>query len=247
MANEFGSYKGVTYPNGQVPKKFLKALDGDNHAVKGDPAVLREDAANSWNAARAAVLAKTGIVLTVRGWMRSLADQEKFFFQRYKKNAYSPWGDYRYYKGVRYGRVTGAPAAIPGTSNHGLGTTVDVNDFGAFGTDGNYRRAATIAILREYGWDTTEGDSIDEPWHLQYKDSQNKHKNDKPETAEGFLMGLSNAEQKEILDAVRELRAGTSPKIDMPWKDAKGKPEKYTKRSALKWIADQIYRMRSML
>lgn len=178
MANEYGSYKGVTYKNGQLPKKFLKRLDGDNNDTAADRAMLREDAADAWNAGRAAVLRKTGLVLTVRGWYRLRSQQELFFFQRYRKNAYSPWGDYRWYNGVRYGRVAGAPAAIPGTSNHGLGTTVDVVDFGAFGTNGNARRAAAIGILREYGWSTAEGDSIDEPWHLNYVDALNRHKNE---------------------------------------------------------------------
>lgn len=59
---------------------------------------------------------------------------------------------------------------------------------------------------------------------------------------EGPFMALSNAEQKELLEKVRELAAGTSPKVDMPWNDDKGKPEKYTLRSALKWIASKVNR-----
>lgn len=225
MANEFGSYKGTTYANGQLPKKWLKPLEGDNDALADDPAVLREDAADAWNAAREAVFEKTGIVLTVRGWYRLRAQQEKFFLQRYKKGARSPFSppDYRKYKGSTYGRVIGAPAAIPGTSNHGLGTTVDVNDFGAYNTDGNARRAATIGILREYGWSTTEGDSIKEPWHLNYVPALNKHKGEKPAEStkeEGYLMGLSLRDQKaalwngrEAVSMLKELKSILGAKI----------------------------------
>lgn len=41
-------------------------------------------------------------------------------------------------------------------------------------------------------------------------------------------------------EMLRELHTGIAPRIDMPWKDDQGKPEKYTLRSALKWIADKV-------
>lgn len=44
----------------------------------------------------------------------------------------------------------------------------------------------------------------------------------------------------EIEQMIRDLHAGTAPKVDMPWKDETGRPEKYTVRSALKWIADKV-------
>jgi len=173
--SRYATYKGVTYANGYLPDRFKKPLDGNNYALPSDPAVLREDAADSWNRARADVLRQTGLVLTVRGWNRSIADQERFFFERYEKGKYSPYGDYRSYKGATYGRVRGAAAAIPGTSNHGLGTTVDVVDFGSVGEFDNARRQASIAILRRHGWDDTEGRSVSEPWHLVYVPSQDTH------------------------------------------------------------------------
>jgi hypothetical protein len=198
------TYKGVTYANGKVPSKFLAPLDGNNLALASDPAVLREDAAASWNRARAEVLAKTGIELTVRGWNRSLADQEKFFFQRYRKQA-TGGTDVRWYKGARYVRFTGAPAAIPGTSNHGLGLAVDVTDFGAAGTAGNARRAASIAILKRHGWTDDEGRSIAEPWHLVYDPARDTQKHVTPPKEE-FLMALSDDAQKKLAKQVGEIR-----------------------------------------
>jgi hypothetical protein len=180
---EYYEYRGVQYANGELPKQFQAPLEGNNLALPNDPAVLRADAAESWNRARAEVLAKTGIVLTVRGWNRSLADQEKFFFQRYKAGKASPFGDYRVYKGVRYGRTNGAAAAIPGTSNHGWGLAVDVVDFGGVGQWNHPYRVAAIGILKKHGWTDDEGrGKIQEPWHLVYNPAKDRMKGKPPRT-----------------------------------------------------------------
>lgn len=172
------TYAGKTYTNGNVPKSLLAPLDGENYGN----AELRRDAAESWNRARAEVKAKTGIVLTVRGWNRSLAEQERFFFERYSRQATGggPFGDVRWYKGVRYVRTTGAPAAIPGTSNHGWGLAVDVDDFGAYRTAGNARSREATPILEKHGWTDDEGSSIGEPWHRVYKPERDQRKNYTP-------------------------------------------------------------------
>lgn len=164
------TFAGKTYTNGNVPASLLAPLDGENYGN----AELRRDAAAAWNRARAEVKAKTGIVLTVRGWNRSLAEQERFFFERY---APTPSGgvDVRWYKGVRYSRVRGAPAAIPGTSNHGWGLAVDIDDFGAYGTSGNARSRLATPILEKHGWTDTEGSSIGEPWHRVYNPAKDTH------------------------------------------------------------------------
>lgn len=164
------TFAGKTYTNGNVPASLLAPLDGENYGK----AELRRDAAEAWNRARAEVKAKTGIVLTVRGWNRTLAEQERFFFERY---APTPSGgiDVRWYKGVRYSRVRGAPAAIPGTSNHGWGLAVDVDDFGAYGTSGNARSAKATPILEKHGWTDNEGSSIGEPWHRVYNPAKDTH------------------------------------------------------------------------
>lgn len=244
MANEFATYKGVTYSNGRLPAQFKKRLDGNNLALPGDPAVLREDAATSWNKARAEVLDKTGLTLTVRGWNRSIADQERFFFARYKRGAYSPFGDYRSYKGATYGRTNGAAAAIPGTSNHGLGTTVDVVDFGGVGNFSHPRRVAAIGILKKHGWTDTEGRGrIQEPWHLVYVDAKNTQKNVDPPKKEGFLDMLNSNEQDELLRKVRELHSGEFPKIDNPWDEDK----KFTARTTFKSFISRLDRIEKAL
>lgn len=166
------TFAGKTYTNGNVPNSLLAPLDGENYGE----AELRRDAAAAWNRARAEVKAKTGIVLTVRGWNRSIAEQERFFFERYKPGVYSPFGDYRTYKGVTYGRVSGAPAAIPGTSNHGWGLAVDIDDFGAYGTSGNARSRLATPILEKHGWTDDEGSSIGEPWHRVYKPERDQRR-----------------------------------------------------------------------
>jgi hypothetical protein len=227
------TYKGHTYSNGNVPKALLRPLDGENYGQ----AELRLDAADSWNRARAEVKAKTGITLTVRGWNRSLAEQERFFFERYRANASSPWGDYRWYKGVRYGRVTGAPAAIPGTSNHGWGMAVDIDDFGAYGTTGNARSAKATPILERHGWTDDEGSSIGEPWHRVYSPAKDTH----PPTQEEPDMDATQAGQlrdtdartEVILEKLLELHAGSAPKID---KTSAIGAEKITLRTAVKEI-----------
>src|SRR5690606_11235569 len=144
------TYRGVAYTNGNLPKHLLGLLDGNNLALPSDPARLRLDAAESWNRARAEVQRKTGVVLTVRGWNRSLAEQEKFFFQRYKAGKASPFGDYRVYKGVRYGRTNGAAAAIPAPSNHGWDRVVDGVDLVGVGRWTDRRRVAGSGLLSRH-------------------------------------------------------------------------------------------------
>lgn len=223
------TYAGKTYSNGNVPESLLAPLDGENY---GD-AELRRDAAESWNRARADVKAKTGLTLTVRGWNRSLAEQERFFFERYRRQA-TGGIDARWYKGVRYVRVTGAPAAIPGTSNHGLGTTIDVNDFGAFGTRGNDRRDKAMPILRKHGWTDEEGQSIAEPWHLSYDPSKDTHPAPTTPPEIPDMDATQAAQLSTIHAAIPELLAlysGSAPKVQ-PSNDA----EEITFKTSMKWL-----------
>ncbi|MFD6176215.1 MULTISPECIES: peptidoglycan-binding protein [unclassified Isoptericola] len=163
-------FRGRSYRNGCVPSAVLDELrPHGRHGTDGrSRAFLRKDAAASWNRAVDDVRAGTGLQLTVRGWNRSLGEQQAFFFQRYRRGARSPFGDYRRYDGSTWGRVGGAAAAVPGYSNHGWALAVDVQDFGGVGEWGNPRRAKAYPILREHGWTETEGRRVNEPWHLVY-------------------------------------------------------------------------------
>lgn len=183
------TFSGLTYSNGNCPVSLLVQLTPyGGHGVDGnDNAFLREDAARSWNRVRAQVLIETGIDLRVRGWNRSLEEQERFFFERYDPYPYptqGPYGDVRWYKGVRYVRMRGASAAIPGNSNHGWGLAIDVIDFGGVGEWDNWRRVKTIDVFYEHGWTDTEGrqSHVNEPWHLVYDPSRDEHKGEKPMT-----------------------------------------------------------------
>lgn len=170
--SDMATYDGITYENGSVPMSVLAPLDGQPQAF------LRKDAADAWNRAKAEALRKTGILLTVRGWNRTMEEQRRFFFERYQPQAVGggPFGDVRWYQDIRYVRVRGAAAAIPGTSNHGLGLAVDVNDYGGVGEFGNARRVATFPILARHGWTDSEGRGpIREPWHLVYNPASDTH------------------------------------------------------------------------
>ncbi|MFJ2298170.1 M15 family metallopeptidase [Oerskovia paurometabola] len=161
----------TTYANGSVPPSLLAPLDGQPEAS------LRADAAAAWNRARADVWRRTGITLRVRGWNRTLDEQRRFFLERYEPRR-TGGTDVRWYQGVRYVRVRGAAAAIPGTSNHGYGIAVDVEDYGNVGEFNYPRRVATFPILAEHGWTDTEGrGAIREPWHLVYDPARDQHRN----------------------------------------------------------------------
>lgn len=155
----------VTYANGFVPQSALAPLDGQQGCF------LRADAAAAWNAARAEVKRRTGIVLTVRGWNRTYAEQVTFYLQRHRL-AKAGERVCCYWQGRPYKFTGTAHAAPPGTSNHGWGLAVDVNDYGAVGNFSHPRRVATFPVLAQYGWTDTEGrGAIREPWHLVWNPS----------------------------------------------------------------------------
>lgn len=90
--------------------------------------------------------------------------QTETFLRRYTLAAsgVGPFGDVRYWNGLRYVRTNGAPAAVPGTSNHGWACAADVADLLSF-TSARYRQFAEVAA--EAGWSNAEGRSIGEFWH----------------------------------------------------------------------------------
>lgn len=173
------TFGGITYSNGKVPSALLAELEpkGKHGLSNSARAYLRRDAAASWNRAVAEVKAKTGIVLTVRGWNRSLADQEKYFYQRYTTTRLfdrpRKWWNGRYW----YLKPGYAAAAAPGYSNHGWALAVDIEDFGAVGQWNHPRYLKAWPILKKHGWTETEGrGSIQEPWHKVYDPSKDQGK-----------------------------------------------------------------------
>lgn len=158
----------ANYKNGEVPASALAPLDGQPEAF------LRTDAAASWNRARKEIKAATGRDIRARGWNRSLAEQVRFFNLAYMPQA-SGGKDPRWWNGKRYvRRPNKAAAAIPGTSNHGWGIAVDVEDFGTENQWNSPWRAKAFPILAKHGWTDHSGRSIGEPWHIEYDPSKDK-------------------------------------------------------------------------
>ncbi|QAY70450.1 M15 family metallopeptidase [Xylanimonas protaetiae] len=172
LVAEAQTFAGQKYSNGSVPAEVLAELDPvGGHGTDGHAhAYLRRDAAEAWNSARQDVLRRTDISLTVRGWNRTLAEQERFFLRSYVAQT-TGGHDARTWHGVRYVRRPGRESvAVPGTSNHGWGLAVDVMDFGRAGQWDLPRRVTAFPVLAEHGWTDTEGRQphVDEPWHLVY-------------------------------------------------------------------------------
>lgn len=194
------TFQGVTYTNGNCPASLLAPLLGNNWG--DETAYLRKDAAASYNRARAEVLAKTGVVLAVRGWNRTLAEQEQFFHERYVPGLASADQRWHVHDGVGrwYGLKKGsAAAAIPGDSNHGWAIALDIVDFGGVGQWNHPNYLAAWPILAEHGWTETEGrGSIQEPWHKVYEPALDQHKNDPTPTEDDMVTAQ---DRQEIADA----------------------------------------------
>ena len=150
---------------------------------------LRDDAAIGWDRA----VRKYNKTVLLTGAWRSYETQERLFRERYRPGASSPFGDYRSWPvslggdGRVWGRVTGAAAAVPGTSNHGGGIAVDVKTSRSAG-DAAYPetvvftsfsdtdRIAFLRVAQEFGWDDAEGRSVGELWHLTYYPGLDQHR-----------------------------------------------------------------------
>ena len=129
-----------SYPNGQIPPSGLCPLIG----AEGES--LRPDAAAAFNSMSAAYQRDTGNTLCVTDSYRSYSQQVVTKSQR------------------------GHFAAKPGTSNHGLGTALDlcggVNNFGHPAHEWMKQNAALYGWFHP-SWAGPRG-SLPEPWHWEY-------------------------------------------------------------------------------
>lgn len=153
--------------NGALPASALRQLTC--------PGSLEKDAAASFTRMQAAA-AKAGYTLKTdqaAEAYRTRASQEKIFLDRYQVQASGngPFGDVRTYNGKRYVRVKGASAAVPGTSNHGWGTAIDIQRLGGF-SGAAFKWVATHGPF--YGWNNTEGRRLGEAWHWVYVKANDK-------------------------------------------------------------------------
>lgn len=149
----------MAYANGQIPLSALTALSTGGHLLAPAAAAFEQ-----WRIEAA----KAGFDMrptTVGDAYRNLDRQISVFNQRYEMRAspyVGPYNDVRYWRGVRYVRMRGAAAAVPGTSNHGKGLAVDIKNAGPFG--GAYHAWMSRTGPR-LGFTNVEGRLVNEPWH----------------------------------------------------------------------------------
>lgn len=137
---------------------------------------LRPDAAPAWDRLAYACRDRFGWLPTLTDSYRPLTVQVALFRKRYRAG---PGFDTRTWNGQPWHRVTGAAAAVPGTSNHGYGLAVDCTDLAQAGFYGlRYRQLVSIAA--EYGWTNNEGRKVNEPWHLVYNPGLDRHRGERP-------------------------------------------------------------------
>lgn len=167
----------VTLPaclDGQINGKLPASLLVDTPGLAGGPTVrLVDPAARSWRA-MAAAAGQAGITLQATSTVdsyRPYVVQFNVFVDRYWPDPEPGFIGERYWAGhydlqgrwVRghdwYQKPRTAVAAVPGTSNHGLGLAVDVaNAAGA-------RLDWLLAHAHEFGW---SWETQSEAWHIRY-------------------------------------------------------------------------------
>jgi hypothetical protein len=138
--------------NGQLAAAALGYVSG--HRVRAD---LVPQTAEMIAAAR-----RDGVNLRITQGYRTLAEQVSIFRERYTTTPLAG-RPYRIWNGVRwYQRPGTAVAAVPGTSNHGLGQAID------FATDSPGALVWLAKHGAKYGWSrpawTYRPESL-EPWH----------------------------------------------------------------------------------
>ncbi len=117
------------------------------------------------------------------GWTPQLNDayrdydrQVALFTERYQTTwcEHAPGKvDRRWWDGRWWYRKPGMDAAaVPGTSNHGRGDTIDVAGLGGFDS---VRYAQFAAVATEAGWDNAEGRAVGEYWHWQHFPGRDHH------------------------------------------------------------------------
>lgn len=164
-----------------------------------DGFVLRSDAAIAWDRA----VKKYGKAVLLTGAWRSYDTQVRLFTERYVRGYHvgkpgftddvRKWGTQVWTR-----REGTASAAVPGTSNHGGGISVDAKTqryagdpgYGqaiVFHGFGDADRLAFLKVAAEFGWEDEEGRSIDEPWHLTYNSKADQWRGEKYPPNQGHL------------------------------------------------------------
>lgn len=154
--------------NGKLPASILLDTPGQ---AGGVPVRLVRPAARAWRALAAAAL-DAGHILkatSVYDSYRPYEIQERIFKQRYTTSPL-PGQPRRWWQGQWWYLIEGnAPAAIPGTSNHGWGLAVDVGEERDGDTGTESMDAATLAwlVTNELRFGFSHELAV-EPWHIRY-------------------------------------------------------------------------------
>lgn len=147
----------MAFPNGMIP------LDQMTRLSVGGGYLLPAAAQNfeSWRAEAR----KAGWNLSITSAadaFRTYQIQERIFRERYT-TTYLSGRPTKRWNGVTWWLKPGqATAAVPGTSNHGKGLAVDINNAGPFDVGFHKWMSSTGP---KHGWSNAEGRSIKEPWH----------------------------------------------------------------------------------
>jgi hypothetical protein len=178
--------------------------------------VLLRDAAFAWDRASD----EFGKVVAITGAWRSYAKQEELFLERYDRGNFAGHpgytNDVRLWPGHGYWtrRAGTAAAAVPGTSNHGGGLSVDAKtrrDEGdppyeamvVFTSFVDEDRKAFLKVANKHGWYDDEGRDVDEFWHLTYYPERDQFRGQPPKKEEDEMPSI-----EEIKKAVgEEIRA----------------------------------------
>ncbi|WP_156158975.1 hypothetical protein [Demequina gelatinilytica] len=174
------------------------------------PGQLLERTARSYESLRLA----TGHGTTLPGHAtRTLEMQATVFRDYYTTDASEPLFrgdngalDIRTWNGVAWYRRSGRPsAAIPGTSNHGRGRTVDFQGLVGFDTP-TYHAFALEAGKR--GWSNAEGQRVGECWHWNHNPDMDTFEYEEDE--------LMAAKDEIAAEVIKQLK-GPAGKVKLTW------------------------------
>ena len=145
--------------NGKIPTSQLSALP-KSWSNRDRQEYLTNSAYASLSRMIARAVAETGTNFQVYDAYRPISEQVKWLKEYYEvARAGKRYNSIRVYGGKRWGQKPGKPrAATPGTSNHGLGISIDVHP-GPIHTWLKRNGA-------RFGW---VNDVPSEPWHWSYK------------------------------------------------------------------------------
>ena len=183
--------------NGRLPPQLLAPIPGG---------FLAKDAAGAWNAMSKKSRERFGLELRPTG--------EDSSYRTYDRQVF--WRNYW----CNLGHCENA--AVPGTSNHGLGLAVDVPQ---------QTRNIIDQIGESFGWAKKWSDAPQEPWHIKYR--------------AGVFSGPAAASvdpltrhERRLVDELQKLRA--TARAAGRWE----KPARKRAREIKKWIARQRKRIR---